>query len=236
MQKTIALTLLGSFLFLAACKKKNSTSGHSSSDDQNMKMYEKAMEMGDFQTAIYSLNLFLQTDSSDVKWYDTLAVLYINTNNFLPASWCADKVLKNKPKELRMLELKAMAEQQLGRRDKILDVYKTLFDITGNFQYMYQTAAVEFTAGNIDRCKSLIDSMMSSKNITKDSIDIQVSEDESQKVPLKAAIYNLKAFIKARDGKYPEAKKDFENALRIFPDFILAKKNLRDLMQGGGQR
>jgi tetratricopeptide (TPR) repeat protein len=236
MQKTVAFTLVSSFLFLAACKQKNTTPASNSSDNEAMKMYQKAMEMGDFQTAIYSLNLFLQTDSTDVKWYDTLAVLYINSNNFLPASWCADKVLKNKPKELRMLELKAMAEQQLGRRDKILDVYKSLFEITGNYQYVYQTAAVEFTAGNIDRCKNLIDSMMTSKTINKDSIDIQVSEDESQKVPLKAAIYNLQAFIKARDGKYLEAKKDFENALRIFPDFILAKKNLQDLMKGGRQQ
>jgi tetratricopeptide (TPR) repeat protein len=220
-------------LFLASCNNKQEHGNRSSADSSHLRLFNRAMNIGDFQTAIYAINLHLLDDSTDEKWYDTLAILYLNTNNFLPASFCADKVLKKRPDDIRMLELKGGAEQQLGRRDKILDVYAQLFRVTNDYQYMYQTAAVEFTAGNIERCKVLVDSMMSSPIINRDSIEIQIGEDQSQTVPLKAAVLNLQAFLKARDGNYAEAKKNFEAALKIYPDFVLARRNLQDLMSGG---
>lgn len=202
-------------------------------ENSHMKLFKHCRETGDLQTAAVALNEMLLEDTVYSDWYDTLAVLYYNINNFQPASWYAGKVLEKKPKDLRMMELVAMSEQQLGRPEKVLTAYRALFKATNDFQYLYQSAAVEFSMGNIDNCKNLVDSILHSSNIEKDSIEIQIENDYSQQVPLRAAVYNLQAFLKAREGNLPGAKKDFENALRIYPDFVLAQRNLQDLMSGG---
>jgi Tfp pilus assembly protein PilF len=53
----------------------------------------------------------------------------------------------------------------------------------------------------------------------------------SQKVPLRAAAFNVKGII-AMDLNQPEvAKLQFETALKLFPDFALAQGNLAALAQ-----
>lgn len=202
-------------------------------ENRHVKLFKHARTTGDLTTAAVALNEMLLDDTTYSDWYDTLAVLYYNIGNYQPASWYADKVLAHKPKDLRMLELLAMSEQQLGRPEKVLKAYSDLFKVTNDFQYLYQSAAVEFSMGNVDNCKLLVDSILRSPSIDKDSIEIQIESDYSQQVPLRAAVYNLQAFLKARDGNMMGAKNDFERALRIYPDFILAKRNLQDLMSGG---
>jgi hypothetical protein len=59
-----------------------------------------------------------------------------------------------------------------------------------------------------------------------------ISETETQKVPLKAAVLNMKAYLQAQKRDLPGAKKYFEMALVEFPDFIMAKRNLMQLTQG----
>lgn len=219
----------------ASCGKTGNDHKQGTADtlSRDLKLYKKAMDMGDFNTAIFALNSHLLDDTSEVKWYDSLAVLYLNTNSFLPASSSAMKVLATDSKNERMWELVAVAEQNLGRSEKLLNAYRQLFNLTQSYQYLYQSAAVEFTQGNIEHCSQLIDTIMLSPTLKTDSITIQVNEEMSQNVPLHAAVYNLKAFLKARDGKYADAKRDFETALRIYPDFVLAKRNLQDLLSNG---
>ena len=202
-------------------------------ENRHITLFKHARSTGDLTTAAVALNEMLLNDTTYSDWYDTLAVLYYNIGNYQPATWYADKVLEKKPKDLRMLELSAMSEQQLGRPEKVLKAYRDLFNVTNDFQYLYQSAAVEFSMGNVDNCKLLVDSILRSPSIDKDSIEIQIESDYSQQVPLRAAVYNLQAFLKARDGNMMGAKNDFERALRIYPDFILAKRNLQDLMSGG---
>jgi len=48
----------------------------------------------------------------------------------------------------------------------------------------------------------------------------------SQKVPLRAAAHNVKGII-AMDLNQPDiAKQQFETAIKLFPDFVLAQGNL----------
>jgi len=63
-----------------------------------------------------------------------------------------------------------------------------------------------------------------------------LSENEKQKVPLRAAVYNMKAYMQAQSRDLMGAKKYFEMALKEYPDFVMAKRNLQQLMQGGRQQ
>jgi tetratricopeptide (TPR) repeat protein len=218
---------------IVSCQSGNTKEEKADAENPHLKLFKHARTTGDLGTAAVALNEMLLDDTTYSDWYDTMAVLYYNMGNYQPASWYADKVLAEKPKDLRMLELVAMSEQQLGRPEKVLKAYGDLFNATQDFQYLYQSAAVEFSMGNVDNCRQLVDSILRSPSIDKDSIEIQIENDYSQQVPLRAAVYNLQAFLKARDGNMMGAKNDFEKALRIYPDFILAKRNLQDLLSGG---
>jgi L-rhamnose isomerase len=61
-----------------------------------------------------------------------------------------------------------------------------------------------------------------------------LSESEKQKVPLKAALLNMKAVMAVqKDRDVVKAKKYFEAAIREYPDFIVAKEYYKRLMTGG---
>jgi hypothetical protein len=63
-----------------------------------------------------------------------------------------------------------------------------------------------------------------------------ISESEKQKVPLKAALLNMRAIMAAqKDRDMLSAKKYFEAAIREFPDFIVAKEFYKRLMSGNKQ-
>jgi hypothetical protein len=72
---------------------------------------------------------------------------------------------------------------------------------------------------------------------TRDTVDFMISETEKQRVPLRAAVYNAKAFVAANNNNLMGAKNYFEMALKEFPDFYTAQQNYMRLMQGAkGQR
>jgi hypothetical protein len=63
-----------------------------------------------------------------------------------------------------------------------------------------------------------------------------VSETAKQKVPIRAAVYNMKAYMVAQNRDLMGAKKYFEMALKEYPEFVTARQNLMQLMNGGRQR
>jgi tetratricopeptide (TPR) repeat protein len=60
-------------------------------------------------------------------------------------------------------------------------------------------------------------------------VTFQVNKNYNQNVDLKAAIAYLEGIISLNLEKNKEAKTSFERAVKLFPDFVLAKSKLTTL-------
>jgi tetratricopeptide (TPR) repeat protein len=177
----------------------------------------------------------LLKDSTLTIYEDTLPELYVATSNIEAADYYTKRVLVRKPNDERFLQIKALCAQQKGKIEEEFDIYNKLFASTKKLSYLYQITAFQFSTGQMEQAvKNLAE--LETKATPKDSVDFAVSENEKQKVPLRAAVYNMKAYMQAQSRDLMGAKKYFEMALKEYPDFVMAKRNLQQLMQGGRQQ
>lgn len=196
-------------------------------------LYTKAMEVKDYQTAITAAQVILQADSNQTLYLDTLPELYIAVRNFESANFYNELALKRHPDDEKYLQVKALLAQQGGRIEEEMDVYNKLYAKTQKLGYLYQIAAYQFGTEQFQLSENTLKDLESKMVNSTDSVDFMISETQKQKIPIRAAVYNLKAYMVAQKRDLPGAKKYFEMALKEYPDFIAARQNLMQLMNGG---
>ncbi|MEI7978487.1 MAG: hypothetical protein WCI53_06555 [Bacteroidota bacterium] len=215
---------------LASCNNKT----ESNLKNNYKKLFDKSMNSKDFQTAIVAAQLLLIEDSTQFVYSDTLPELYAATNNIMACNDAAEAALKRNPKSERLLLIKALCAEQMGKVDEQMSLYNQLYAINKKPEYLYRITAAHFGAGNFEAVDNNIKELDELALTSKDSIDFMLSESEKQKVPLKAALLNMKAVMAVqKDRDVVKAKKYFEAAIREYPDFIVAKEYYKRLMTGG---
>lgn len=195
-------------------------------------LFNHSLQVKDYHSAIFAAQCLLQKDSTQRAYLDSLPELYASVNNFAATEYYTDIALKAKPQDEKLLQLKALCLQEAGKGPELLDFYNKLFVATGKISYLYQVATIQLTAGDIKSAEATVKAVEEKMSNSKDSVDFMVSETEKQKVPIRAAVYNVKAYIAAQKNDLMGAKTNFELALKEFPDFITAQQNYMRLMQG----
>jgi tetratricopeptide (TPR) repeat protein len=198
------------------------------------KLYSHAMEIKDYQTAITAIQIMYQLDSTDNALLDTLPELYIAQRNFESADYYTQIALKKYPDNEHFLQIKALMAQQFGRVEEEMDTYEKLYAKTQKLSYLYQLTAFYFSAGQMEPATKGLTELEAKMANSTDSVDFMVSETAKQKVPVRAAVYNMKAYLQAQKRDLAGAKNYFEMALKEYPEFVTAKQNLMQLM--GGRR
>lgn len=228
MKKTIL-----AFCAIAALASCNNKSG-SNAVDNYKKLFDKSMNSKDFPTAIVAAQMILIEDSTQILYADTLPELYVATNNIMACNDATAASLKRNPNNERLLLIKALCAEQMGNTEEQMSVYNQLYALNKKPEYLYRITAAQFGTGNFKAVENNLKELDQLAETTKDSIDFMLSETEKQKVPLKAALYNMRAIMAAqKDRDMLSAKKYFEAAIREFPDFIVAKEYYKRLMTGG---
>ncbi|MFN4083342.1 MAG: tetratricopeptide repeat protein [Bacteroidia bacterium] len=194
-------------------------------------LYDKSMAVKDYHTAITALQVLLLTDSNNTSYLDTLPELYAAVKNFEASNYYTDLALKRYPDSEKYLQIKALCVQQTGNFEEELGLYEKLYESTKKLPYLYQLTAYYFSSGQTKEAKNYLEKLEELSKNSTDSVDFMISETEKQKVPIKAAIYNMKAYMSVQNRDLASAKKFFEMALKEFPDFITAKQNYYQLMQ-----
>ena len=167
------------------------------------------MAVKDYQSAIVAIQYMLLKDSTLTMYEDTLPELYVATSNIEAADYYTTKALGRKPNDERFLQIKALCAQQKGKVEEEFDIYNKLYASTQKLSYLYQITAFQFSTGQMEQAaKNLAE--LETKATLKDSVDFAISETEKQKVPLRAAVYNMKAYMQAQSRDLMGAKKYFE--------------------------
>ncbi len=222
--------------FLFACNQNAPQQSAKNNNETYKKLFDKSMNLKDYHTAIMAVQMMLIEDSTQVNYRDSLPELYAALNNVEAVSKTIDATLARHPKDEKFLQVKAVVQQEESDYEGVLKTYSTLFETTKKLTYLYQIGTMHFQAGKLAEAETVVDEVLAKSPNSSDSLDIFVSEQQKQKVPIMAAALNFKGYIFAQKRDMANAKKYFETAIKVFPDFVMAKRNLQQLMGGAPKR
>ncbi|GIV43476.1 MAG: hypothetical protein KatS3mg035_0599 [Bacteroidia bacterium] len=86
-----------------------------------------SLKYNDVSTAILACHYLLAINPQNNALKDTLAMLYFESRSFLQSIMLAGEILQSNPDNVKMLEVQAIAQQNLGLIKESLDSYEKLY-------------------------------------------------------------------------------------------------------------
>lgn len=208
---------------------KKATVGSSLSPmDLKVKVYKQALGYADLSTATTAVHEIMALQPSAKNWRDTLALLYLNQQAFYSSATVAKEALTENPENIFMREISAYSFQGLGALKQALEDYEKLYAKSQNIQHLYQMATLEYNLGRVAECALSLEKVNTHKDADQSKVSLTYG-NQQQQVPIKAAVMNMKGVLAKDLNKNDEAMKLFDEAVKLFPDFALAKGNIEAL-------
>lgn len=186
----------------------------------------QALEFGDKTVAANAMYSIILLEGPKSVYKDSLAYLYFNDRNFISCFLVTNDILKNNPGNLDLLEMNAISLESMGAAEKAIEAYQNLFAKTNNNYHAYKLAGLQFGMNKNEEAYASIKKADKLPDDGKVKITFQVNKNYNQNVDLKAAIAYLEGIIATNLNKNNEAKISFERAIKLFPEFVLAKTKL----------
>jgi tetratricopeptide (TPR) repeat protein len=195
-------------------------------------VYNNAVKNYDINAAKNSVYRIIELEGAESTYLDTLAFIYFNEKSYLSCLKVSERILK-KEEKLPILELKAISLENLQAYKDAINVYEKIYAQKKEPYIAYKLASLQ---QKIKRSAEAYATLKSAEKLTfpeKAFITFPgAKKNEIQNVPFKAAFYDLLAMTSYDLHNYEMASKYFDEALKIYPDFYVAKQNKQaiDLM------
>lgn len=193
------------------------------------KVYERGLKYNDPFTQIQALHWRLAIEGERFGLRDTLAQAYFQAGFYRQAIAVAEELLKEQPRNADLAELRAVSYFYLQDTKGALDAYEKLYEISQSPAHLYQVITLQFNLQRYGECQANIDRLLNTPESEKLTVRISTPDGQTQEVPLRAAALNVRGVLFRLHKEYDKAQKAFEEALKIYPNFLLAKGNLEDL-------
>lgn len=222
----VIITISSSLAQKTSTKPAESTTTVNAATNLHLIVYRNAIKSGDFATAIVSLNYVVASESKTGKYRDSLAYLYMATQNVQQGLYWSDLVLQTQPNYLGMLEIKANSLKQLGQPLKAIETYEKMLLLDKSPITCFNLTELQYNVKRLYECIASTQ-VAETLNITKDMVfSYQVTEKETAQTPLMAAFHNYRGLALYDLGRKEEAKAAFNEALKLDSKFLLALSNL----------
>lgn len=213
----------------------NKSSKNSKEVASKEKLYQMFYDLGDDQSSIYTLHQILQLDSSKTQYYDSLVAHYVKTGNTKATEKMVSKALEY-GRSVKTLEVSAVLDGQNGDMESATKKLNELYEITKDYKYKYRIATFNIEAGDWKMGEDILNELDQTEGIENYFIEEVISETESQKIPLNAAVAFAKANVEAvKKRNLQSALKYVNQALKIKPDYQYAQY-FKQQLTGGGRR
>ena len=216
------------FCIMISCKENITSKRH----QHFIKVYENALLMGDVNVAINACHGIIANDSTQTNYYDTLVYLYLNTGNQGSTYLAARRSLVYRPDNPKITKVAADYAKILGMADTAIMHYKKTFVLNNKLENLYDVAQIQYNMENDAAAEATADIIINSPNSEKEKIVIAIDKNNSQEVSAKAAALNIKGLVFMQMGQKEIALRYLNDALKIAPDFTLAKQNRDDIVSG----
>jgi len=247
--KNLTAFLLITVLLFGACK--NNSSGTDGADStagkekhkdplaaHDLKLYEQAMGRLDIVTAITSLNSYLMRDSSDLRYKDTLAQLYMNQQMIYPALRITEEILVKRPNDTAILKMNVVLAETGGVLDRAVNSTRKLLEIfKDNIEYkFYHGYALVHSMSTTAEGEKLLLEVAQSPEAAKIKAPFRTRNGGQIESNLQINAYMLLGEVQIQLGKFDEAEKYFTLATkgRRFDPAAEAILEVRQIKRNGG--
>lgn len=230
MKRLLTLSIITGLVFAG------STAFAQNKDVQNSQLYRHyqmkyvfGMKYNDSDVAKSALYDMIALDTSDDSLKFNLSYLYLDEGQFASALFISADILSRKPENKEALNINAVCYERMGLRDKAIAAYESLYMLDNSLETLYQMAALQFEIGRYKESRNNAKILVEKPKAKELKIGFQKSERETQEISLEAAGYNLLGMVDKEQGNKAEAKKHFQKAIELYPEFVLAKDNVAEL-------
>jgi len=196
--------------------------------------YARAIAYGDAQAAsVIACQLVDALPGKAAVWKEELAKLYFATRRLASCELVCEDLIQHHgaAEKTPILEMRAMSLEGTGRKQDAIQAWRGLWEKAPNASCAVRLAGLQFETGGWDDAEKTIAAGLALKDAEEAKFALPKSSSEMQQVPAAAALHNLKALLlMKRDPTAKDAAKaELDTALKLAPDFELAKRNLKGL-------
>ena len=222
MKKVIFFILLSSSIMF------KSYSQISEFDLQNS-IYKKAKSYNDPSVAINSLYKMIAIQPENVLLKDSLMREYLTISQWAPSYMISREILAMQPNNLFALEVSCISLQNLGLKQQALNEYESLYLKSDRIDVLYTISFLQFELKNFTESLTNLDILINNSETEEMSVSVSKSDNSVQEVLIRAQLNYLKGLIYLEQSKNEDAKKYFNIALTISPDFQNAIDRLKSI-------
>jgi len=205
-------------------------------DIQNSQLYKHyqmkyvfGMKYNDGEVAKNALYSMIAMDPGNDSLKMVLCYYYFERNQYASSLFVSADLLSRYPDNIDALKINAMSYENMGVRDKAIEQYMSLHLKTNEVGVLYQAAILQFDLERFNECKTNLDIIIKDPQAKAIKLSFAKNENEQQQITMEAAAYNIRGMIEKQQGNKTEAKKYFEKALEIAPEFALASQNFKEV-------
>ena len=193
---------------------------------------KQALAYGDNTIATNSLYSIIAKEGKTSTYKDSLAYVYFGSRKYSSCFLvCTDILSKNGGKQ-DIMEMQAVSLESLGAYDKAAQSYAKLVVKSNNNYHAYKLANIYYSLTKNKEALMAIKKAEELNDTGEIKITTAINKKLNQQVSLKSAIANLKGLIQFKMDDVEGAKKSFQQAVTLEPDFKLAKENLEAAQLG----
>jgi tetratricopeptide (TPR) repeat protein len=194
-----------------------------------LRKYSAAARWNDFDVAKDALyDLIIENPNNDSIIF-TLAYYYYENQKAASSLLVTQDLLQRDPKNLTYLELAAVTSETLGVLDRSLQYYESLYLLSNNLSTLYKIAFLQYSLKRYNESNTNADILIAKPEAATLKVVFNDAADKPKEYQMKVALLNLKGMIAQDSGDKVAARKHFQEALALAPDFVPAKENLGKL-------
>jgi len=195
----------------------------------NWAVYHKAMKYNDVGVARDALYKLIEIAPNDFSLLDSLAFLYFEYRQYASTALVCKDILSRRPKHPPALEMGAVSFENLGLNDQALLNYESLFLIENNIVTLYKIAYLQYELKRYAEFQNNAETLIKNEKTLEVKLIFSGEDNKQQEIPMRAAVYNFKGLIAQENGDKAKALQNYEEALKLAPDFYLAKISKKSL-------
>ncbi|MDP2175819.1 MAG: hypothetical protein Q8K70_07920 [Bacteroidota bacterium] len=196
----------------------------------HLSVYRNALQLSDYGSAIVALNYYLVANPNQLPYKDTLALLYLQTNQSVQAYTIVKQLQQEGRKSDMLTEILALSANALNQKTEATDAYQALYANTKNIQHGYALLQLQQQLKRVNEALFTCNMLLADTAINQATIAIADEKTKQEKaIALKAILYNIKGLLAYENKEYDVSIASFKESLSIAPDYSVASQNLKTI-------
>ncbi|MFY0606839.1 MAG: hypothetical protein JXR10_08990 [Cyclobacteriaceae bacterium] len=196
-------------------------------------LYDQAMKYNDINVARTALYNLLILDPTNSTVLDSLAISYLDYNQYASAALVAQDAIAVNPEDLFATEIAAICFENLGVKNRAVGYYEKLYLANNNISTLYKVAFLQLDLKRFGEATSNADIIINSTEAKELKLLFPKEQNERQEISMQVAAIRLKGMIEEAKGNKEAALAEYDKALAIVPDFAVLKGQIKALKGEG---